>query len=731
VFEDRWPEESYFHMRRRLEMLAHNLYWTWHSNVYHIFQDLDPLLWKTLKRNPLAFLENVSDETLKCRTAERALGAHVTRAYYKLRDYLESEETWGRQNVSALRARPVAYFSAEFGIHEFLPIYSGGLGILSGDHLKSASDLDVPLVGVGLLYAQGYFSQSLDRNGWQKEKYLKAETDLLPLDLAAGPDGKPLRIVLRTRSNQQIHVQVWTAQVGRCQLMLLDTNVPENPEELKRLTAQLYGGDHRVRILQELVLGVGGMRALSALGIRPGVVHINEGHSAFATLELARSLMFRDGQPFDNVREIASSMTVFTTHTPVLAGHDRFPADLIEETLGPLRDEIGLSREGLMALGRANPDNQEEEFCMTVLGLKAARYRNAVSNLHRRVTRGMWRSLWPSRPLEEIPIGHVTNGIHIETWLAGDMDRLFRRWLGEDWQDNLHESETWAGVDEIYDEELWEIDEILRSSLLEFARGRIRRQCEARGEPDPTVDPAKPFLSETALTIGIARRFTPYKRVDLLLRDEAKLDRLVNHPKWPVQLLFAGKAHPADEEGKKLIQTVFRMARDPRYRGKIVFIEDYDINVSRRLVQGVDLWLNTPRRPLEACGTSGMKVVMNGGLHLSVLDGWWAEAYDGTNGFAIGEGGEHSDWQVQDQMDLESLYRVLEEEVVPMFYNRDEDGVPRDWIKRQKNALRSLAWRFSSHRMVVEYVKNCYAPASGDNTSFFNVTGSSNHNDHR
>lgn len=712
-------------------MLARNLYWTWHSDVYHIFQDLDPVLWKNVRRNPLAFLDHLSDEFLEQRMTARALRSHITTAYYRLGDYLEAEDTWGRRNVRTLRARPVAYFSAEFGIHESLPIYSGGLGVLSGDHLKSASDLDVPLVGVGLLYAQGYFNQSLDSNGWQKEHYFDADTEILPLDRATDREGNPLRLALTTSGEDSIHFQVWTAQVGRCRLMLLDTNVEENTEEVRRLTAQLYGGDQRVRIRQELVLGVGGMRALEALGIRPGVVHLNEGHSAFATLELARSIMERDGQSFENVREISAAMTVFTTHTPVLAGHDRFPSDLVEETLGPLRKKLDLSLDDLMSLGRTNPEDKHEPFCMTVLGLRASRYRNAVTNLHRRVTRSMWRSLWPGRSLDEIPIGHVTNGIHIETWLASEMDRLYRRWLGEDWRDQMHEARTWELVDEIYDEELWELDEILRSRLLEFARDRVRRQCAARGEPDPTKNANRQFLSESALTIGVARRFTPYKRVDLLLRDPERLDRLINNPDRPVQVIFAGKAHPADEEGKGLIQQVFKISRDPRYLGKIVFIEDYDVNVSRRLVQGVDLWLNTPRRPLEACGTSGMKAVINGGLHLSILDGWWAEGYDGTNGFAIGEGSEHADWQEQDRIDLENLYRALEEEVVPMFYDRDEDDVPRNWIQRQKNALRTLAWRFSSHRMVAEYVKNCYAPAAGDTTSFFNVIGSSSHNDRR
>ncbi len=709
-------------IRHRLGELARNLYWTWHSEVYQIFQDLNPLLWRELSRNPLAFLSALPDEYLDDRTKIMALRSRITRAFYTLRDYLEDEDTWGRQHVRSLRLRPVAYFSAEFGLHESLPIYSGGLGVLSGDHLKAASDLDIPLIGVGLLYANGYFTQSLDHNGWQQERYFDADVASLPLENAVDGKGKPLRIALHTAGANTIHIEVWTAQVGRCQLVLLDTNVPENSEENRKLTAQLYGGDKQIRIRQELVLGVGGLRALHGMGILPGVIHINEGHSAFASLELARWLMQRDGQTFENVREIAASRTVFTTHTPVQAGHDRFDPGLVEETLGPLRNELGLSPERFMALGRTNPKDPSESFCMTVLGLRMSRFRNAVSNLHRHVSRSMWQVIWPDKTDESVPIAHITNGIHVGTWLASEMDRLYRRWLGEDWQAQMHDPKIWEAVDQMYDEELWELNEILRNHLLDFVRDRVRRQCRARGEPDPTQDPNVPFLKPNALTIGVARRFTPYKRLDILLRDPNRLDRLVNNPGKPVQVIFAGKAHPADEEGKRLIQRIFAASRDARFTGKVVFIENYDINVTRQLVQGVDLWLNTPRRPLEACGTSGMKAVINGALHLSVLDGWWAEGFDGTNGFAIGEGGEHADWQKQDELDLGSLYEVLENEVVPTFYDRDEDDVPRRWIQRQKSALRTLAWRFSSHRMVTEYVKYCYVPAAGDTTSSFNAT---------
>jgi starch phosphorylase len=712
-------EESALEIRDRLNELARNLYWTWHSEVYDIFQDLNPDLWREMSRNPLSFLGRLSDEYLDERTNILALKSRITRAYYTLRDYLEAKNTWGSHFVRSLRVRPVAYFSAEFGLHESLPIYSGGLGVLAGDHLKAASDLDVPLIGVGLLYAKGYFSQRLDINGWQQERYYDADIKRLPLVAATDEQGNPLRVVLETGDKDVIHVQAWTARVGRCHLVLLDTNFEKNTEQNRELTAQLYGGDQRVRIRQELVLGAGGMRVLHGMGIRPGVVHLNEGHSAFALLELARWIMERDGETFNNVSETAAGMSVFTTHTPVSAGHDRFEPALLEETLGPLREQVGLSEQDLMALGRTNPNDETETFCMTVLGLKMSRSRNAVSNLHRRVSKAMWRSVWPDGSGDEVPIGHITNGVHVGTWIATEMDRLYRRWLGEDWQEQMHDPKTWEPVENMYDEEIWELTEILRERLISFARERVRRQREARGEPDPTHDPNVPFLNETALTIGVARRFTPYKRADLLLRDTNRLDKLINNPGKPVQVIFAGKAHPRDEEGKKLIQHIFSVARDPRFAGKIVFIEDYDINIARQLVQGVDLWLNTPRRPLEACGTSGMKAVLNGALNISVLDGWWAEAYDGANGFAIGDGSENADWQVQDRRDLGSLFEVLEREVVPMFYDRDEDDVPRAWIHRQKNAMRTLAWRFSSHRMVAEYVMNCYVPAAGGTTSTF------------
>jgi starch phosphorylase len=606
----------------------------------------------------------------------------------------------------------VAYFSAEFGLHESLPIYSGGLGVLAGDHLKSASDLGVPLVGVGLFYAKGYFDQRLNSEGWQEESYFTADTRTLPMDAATDDSGKPVRVNVETREGE-LWAEVWAAHVGRSRLLLLDTDVEENAPEDRGLTSQLYGGDNRTRIRQELVLGVGGLRALEALGVEPSVIHMNEGHSAFAVLEQARRLMEREGRSFGEVQERVARRAVFTTHTPVEAGHDRFEPELVEETLGPLREALGLDEGGLLALGRVHADDAQEPFCMTVLGLRMSRARNGVSAIHGRVSRRMWHALWPDRSEDEVPIGHVTNGVHLASWLAEPMAALYERHIQDGWRYQAPCPAAWCVVDRVDDEEFWEQHQILKAGLLEFVRRRVRQQAEARGEEPPRRPDGSPCLDPAVLTIGFARRFADYKRADLLFRDPERLDRLVNHEKRPVQLIFAGKAHPDDEPGKQLIQKVVQPTRDPRFQGKIVFIENHDINVSRHLAQGVDLWLNTPRRPNEACGTSGQKAVLNGGLNLSTLDGWYAQAYDGTNGFAIGTGEEHAEPEEQDRRDLDSLFHVLEDQVAPLFYDRDADDVPRRWVARQKQAIRTLAWRFSARRMVKDYTLECYLPAAG------------------
>jgi starch phosphorylase len=697
---------------QRLQALAGNLWWTWHPEVVALFRALAPIRWRQLGHNPVALLAEFSLERLEQRANELVLRSPINYAYRRLQEYLRSEATWGATHAGVLRVRPVAYFSAEFGLHESLPVYSGGLGVLAGDHVKSASDLGVPLVGVGLFYSQGYFLQRLDREGWQREESLAIDVRDLPLAPALGPDGKPLAVRVETR-NGSIAARIWKLQVGRCPVLLLDSDVEGNQAEDRELTAHLYGGDHRARIRQELLLGVGGVRALRALGIDPSVFHLNEGHSAFAPLEVIRERMSAEGLGFEAALRQVASQTVFTTHTPLPAGHDYFPAELVEEHLGPLREALRLAPERLLGLGRAHPGDHAEPFCMTVLALRASRRANAVSALHGRVTRGMWADLWPGRAEEEIPIGHVTNGVHAPSWLAPAMHDLYDRNLGPDWERRSGEPEVWAGIAGVDDAELWETHQVLKGRLLDFVRRRAARQCERRGEPPEAVEEARVALSPEALTIGFARRFATYKRSTLLLRDVERLARLVGDPLAPVQLIFAGKAHPRDEPGKQLLRQVACLGSDPRFTGRVVFLEDYDIDVARHLVQGVDVWLNTPRRPLEASGTSGQKVVLNGGLNLSVLDGWWAEAYDGANGFAIGRGEAHVDAEAQDARDAESLYQALERAVVPLYYDRDPDGLPRAWIARMKRAIRTLGWRFNSNRMVLDYVRRCYLPAAG------------------
>jgi len=692
--------------------LARNLWWSWQPEVINLFRDLDPIRWRQLDHNPIALLSEFTPERLEMRAAELVLYSRINHAFRRLKEYLAETPLWGKTNTGVLGSKPVAYFSLEFGLHESIPIYSGGLGVLSGDHIKSASGLGVPLVAIGLFYDQGYFKQHLDINGWQQEEYLDTKVENLPLEPARGLDGKPITIELATRTGRLL-VKVRQMHVGRVNLYLLDCDVEGNSPEDRELTSKLYGGDLRTRIRQELVAGVGGVRALRALGIAPGVYHLNEGHSAFATLEAIRERMKDDGVSFDEALRDVAEHTVFTTHTPVPAGHDRFNGALVEEHLGPLRDELGISFEQLMGLGRVEPQNEREDFCMTVLGLKLSRRANAVSNIHGRISRRMWAHLWPWRVEEEIPIGHITNGVHIPTWLAYLMQQLYDRHFPADWQKRMGEPEVWQEIHNVDPGELWETHHALKNLLLAFVRRRVSRQCRRRGESDEAVEAARNMLDPNVLTIGFARRFATYKRADMILSNLDRLAALLTDPERPLQLIFAGKAHPADEPGKRLIQRIANLRHDRRCAGKIAFVEDYDINVARHLVQGVDVWLNSPRRPLEASGTSGQKAVLNGALNLSILDGWWAEAYDGTNGFAIGKGASHTRQELTDARDAEALYKVLEEQVIPLYYDRDVDGLSRHWIKRMMNSISSLAWRFSADRMVADYVRSAYLHAAG------------------
>jgi len=601
--------------QERLWALARNLWWSWDHDATSLFRDLDPLRWRQLNQNPVSLLAEFPLAKLESRAAALVLHSRINYAYRRLQEYLQADRTWGTRHAGVLRPSPVAYFSAEFGLHESLPVYSGGLGVLAGDHIKSSSDLAIPLVGIGLFYGQGYFRQRLDRDGWQQEEYLETDVNQLPLEIAIGKNGRSVVVQIETR-NGPIHAKVWRVKVGRCDLFLLDSDVEGNTADDRELTSRLYGGDARTRIRQELLLGVGGFRALKAMGISPGVLHLNEGHSGFAVLEAIRMRMQEEGIGFDNAVPRVSREVVFTTHTPVPAGHDRFDADLIEEHLGPLREALGLSPESLMGLGREKPGDQQETFCMTVLGLRLSRRANAVSALHGEVSRAMWTGLCPGKPEDEVPIGHITNGVHVPSWLAPQMYRLYDRHLGTNWHLHSSEARIWEGIENVDDGELWETHLSLKSQLLEFVRRRAVEQAERRFESREVLQRLGRVLSPDALTIGFARRFATYKRANLILSEIDNLASMVNDPKRPVQFVFAGKAHPHDEPGKRILQQIAELMRNGRFADKFVFVEDYDINVGRYFVQGVDVWLNNPRRPLEASGTSGQKVVLNGGLNL-------------------------------------------------------------------------------------------------------------------
>jgi glycogen phosphorylase len=707
--------------QEKLWSLARNLWWSWDHDSTSLFLDLDPQRWRELNHNPVALLSEMSLAGIESRAGELVLHSRINYAYRRQQEYLRSDRTWAAIHAGVLRPRPVGYFSAEFGIHESLPIYSGGLGVLAGDHIKSASDLGIPLVGIGLFYGQGYFRQRLDRTGWQQEEYIETDVSKLPMEPAISESGKPVTVQIETRSGV-ISAKVWRVKVGRCDLLLLDSNVEGNAPEDRELTSRLYGGDGRVRIRQELLLGVGGFRALVAMGITPGVLHLNEGHSGFAVLEAIRHRMQEEGTAFDETASGVSREVVFTTHTPVPAGHDRFSPSLIEEHLGPLGDALGLSQHRLMELGRENPNDHREEFCMTVLGLKLARRTNAVSALHGEVSREMWKGLYPGKSEDSVPIGHITNGVHVPSWLAPQMFRLYDRHLGAGWHEHSGEAKIWERIESVDDGELWETHLSLKSLLLKFVRRRACEQAEFRQESPETLQRLERALSPDALTIGFARRFATYKRANLILADIEKLGAMVNDPKRPVQFLFAGKAHPRDEPGKRVLQQIAELMRDKQFADKFVFVEDYDIDVGRHFVMGVDVWLNNPRRPLEASGTSGQKVVLNGGLNLSVLDGWWAEAYDGLNGFAIGTGRTHLNMNIHDSRDGDYLYRVLREQVIPLYYQRDRDGLPTGWIKRMKRTIRTLGWRFNADRMVMDYTSKCYVPAAGGTSSDMSFT---------
>ncbi len=695
----------------QLEEITRNMWWCWHPEIWQIFEAIDVELWRETNQNAVAFLDHVDKALLADRLQSGALASRVTQASRRLKEYLAASGPQANMLAGPLHQAPVAYFCAEFGLHESLPIYSGGLGVLAGDHLKAASDLAVPLVGVGLFYAEGYFQQGIDENGQQREYYGRTEVENLSIRKLHDANDEPLTIHVEV-ANRRIAMHIWQAEVGRSNLFLLDCDIPQNPDEDRQLTTQLYGGDQRTRIRQEVLLGVGGVIALDRLGIHPGVYHLNEGHSAFATLELCARLMEEEEIDFDEACTLVSKRTVFTTHTPVPAGHDRFAPEMIDEALDHLRHRLDLDLRSFHGLGRINLDNPDEPFCMTVLAMKMSDYRNGVSHLHGRVSRRMWNDLWPFRRQSEVPIDHITNGVHVSSFLANEMRTLYERYLGADWTLEKEMPEAWSGLAAVDPGELWETHQVLKAKLLDFVERRVATQDAPRGDKAGQITPGS-GLKQDVLTIGFARRFATYKRADLIMSDLERFKALVSDEERPLQIIYAGKAHPADRPGQALIRRIVERTTDPEFCGRVVFLADYDMNVARHLVQGVDVWLNNPRRPQEACGTSGQKVVLNGALNCSILDGWYAEAFDGLNGFAIGRGREFADPGRQDQQDAADLYKVLEKEVIPLYYDVDADGLPHGWIERMKWAILSMGWRYNAQRMLLDYLERAYLPAVG------------------
>jgi starch phosphorylase len=691
--------------------LAYNLWWCWNPDAVALFRRIDPDLFDSLDNSPVRLLGAIAQERLQELAADDGFLAHLDRVEENLNRYLNGR-SWFRDTLGAeADGVTIAYFSAEFGIHESIPVYSGGLGVLAGDHLKSASDLGVPLVGVGLMYREGYFRQYLNADGWQQERYPENDFFTLPLIQQTDANSQPILVPI-SLPGRTVHAKVWCIQVGRVPLYLLDCNIPQNQPDDRHITAQLYGGDKENRIKQEIVLGIGGVRALRALGKQPTVCHLNEGHSAFCALERIRVLMEEKKLAFAAAREAVKAGTCFTTHTPVPAGNEVFTPALVEQYLGGYMQAFGLDRKAFLGLGRQNPDNEGELFGMTVLALRLANVSNGVSQLHGAVSRKMWQGLWPGVPENEVPITAITNGVHTRSWLAPEIAQIYDRYLGIEWEERPTDHAAWRRVEQIPDAELWRTQERGRSRLVTFARSRLRLQLQRRGAPPGEVASAAEVLDPDALTIGFARRFATYKRGSLIFRDIERLKAILNNKHWPVQLLFAGKAHPHDTEGKKVIADVLHMARRAELRSRVVFLEDYDMNITRQMVQGVDIWLNNPRRPLEASGTSGMKVCVNGGLNLSVLDGWWVEGYQQDNGWAIGAGEEYTDLDYQDQVESRAIYDLLEQEIVPIFYERGSDGIPREWLKRMKRNIATNVPFFNTNRMVQQYVEVSYWPSA-------------------
>jgi glycogen phosphorylase len=699
---------------RELKRLSWNYWWSWAPDGTATFRDLDPKVWEECEHNPRQLLARTSEYRLAQMATDPTYILRVRRLVERFDQYMieaqAKRETWSRDaNTNFNLEHPVAYFCAEYGVHNSLPLYSGGLGMLAGDHLKSASDVGIPLVAIGLLYRYGYFTQRFRRDGWQEEHYGDTHPEELPLKQVKADDGSPLKIevLIRTRA---VQAQVWRANVGQVQLFLLDTNIPENSEIDRLVTGHLYGGDRETRVVQEMLLGIGGVRLLRKLKFEPSVFHLNEGHSAFLTLELAREFINARGISFKEAAALVRERCVFTTHTPVAAGNDEFEPELIRKCFGSdYWKELKLTDDEFFDLGRVDPANDLENYGLSPLAIRMCRSTNGVSKKHGEVSRSLWQKLWPSKSLAEIPITYITNGVHAPTWVAPLIRTLYEECAGEDWTSVAHFPDRWEkSIERLSDQELWTAHSLHKHRLIAFIRERSFQARQEREEPADYIESARTMFDPRALTIGFARRIAAYKRWSLLLTDQQRLQRLMSDPERPVQFVFAGKAHPQDQGAKLILQQIAVWKYDPLVRNRAVFIQDYDQEIARQLVQSVDVWLNVPRRPLEASGTSGEKVAMNGGLNLSVLDGWWLEGYDGTNGFAVGGTSAEGEASAVDLSDAESLYRVLEQEVIPTYYDRDQNELPRKWIAMMKRSIVTLVPGFNSDRMVEEYARKIY-----------------------
>ena len=708
-----------------LNKLARNLWWTWNQEAQDLFQQLSPRSWQNLFHNAVAVLREVSEYELRVHLQDSEFADRVRAVLADFQKYLNDQNTWGRKHAVHLHKNPVAYFSAEFGFHESLPIAAGGLGILAGDHCKSASDLDLGFVGVGLFYREGYFQQAIDTNNWQTEYYNAVEPHNVPLEPVLDANGERLICSVEIGLTA-VDFQVWRVNMGRVPVYLLDTNLPANEQHFRDLTTRVYGGDSTTRIMQEILLGIGGVRLLRSLGYAPSTFHMNEGHAAFLTLELIREKMAA-GKTFDEAQALTKPECIFTTHTPVEAGHDRFTPELVNYALQRYLVNQIIPFNDILALGRVKPDDAHEPFCMTVLALKLSRAANAVSELHGQVSRHMWQHLY-NVPENEVPIGHITNGIHLLGWMKGSVRQFWRRKLqennngevkyfrekfGEDWASAINHADFWEKMTNphfVSDEELWALRYKLRRELIEFARRRLLLQSQ-RASPGDFIR-FDHLLNPDALTIGFARRFATYKRAPLIFQQFDNIVKLVRDKQRPVQFIFAGKAHPRDDEGKRFIQQIIHLSKHSELSGNLVFLENYDIHVARQMVAGCDIWLNNPRRPLEASGTSGMKASCHGCMGFSIMDGWWREGYDGKNGFSIGPDSHPDNIAEQDRVDSANLYQALTEQVVPLFFHRDVNGIPREWIKRMRHSMATLVSQFTTDRMVKEYTHKYYAPSA-------------------